>query len=259
MTAEEAPGEIGMSDAQGNYTLEVEPGTYTVTVHKQGYCDQVFENVVVDDGGTTTRNASLRQPVATFSLSSLNIYTLIGQNSFGTLEITNPNGQCDVSYSITTNQNWLTVSPVSGNVAANQSQIISVNGATSGFPAGTYTANITVNHNDLNAPFLIPVSIEVALSADDNEVLPTEFALNANYPNPFNATTALSFDVPNESRVQITIFNVAGQEVARPVDAVMQAGKHTVLYTASELPTGMYLLKMTAGSFSAVQKMVLLK
>ncbi|MBL0061736.1 MAG: carboxypeptidase regulatory-like domain-containing protein [bacterium] len=109
VTSAQAPGEIAFTDAQGNYTLGVEPGTHTVTVHKQGYCDQVFENVVVDDGGTTTRNASLRQPAATFSLTSLNIYTLIGQNSIGTFEITNPNGQCAVSYTITTNQNWLTV------------------------------------------------------------------------------------------------------------------------------------------------------
>ncbi|MBL0061735.1 MAG: T9SS type A sorting domain-containing protein [bacterium] len=118
---------------------------------------------------------------------------------------------------------------------------------------------ITVTHNDMGSPLQIPVSIEVALDADDNVELPTEFALHANYPNPFNATTALSFDVPNESRVQITIFNVAGQEVARPVNEVMAAGSHTVLYTADNLPTGMYLVKMTAGSFSAVQKMVLLK
>ncbi len=259
VTSAQAPGEIAFTDAQGNYTLGVEPGTHTVTVHKQGYCDQVFENVVVDDGGTTTRNASLRQPAATFSLTSLNIYTLIGDNSIGTFEITNPNGQCAVSYTITTNQNWLTVNPPNGDVEANQSQMITVNGATAGFPIGEYTAMITINHNDTGSPTQIPVSIEVALDADDNVELPTEFALHANYPNPFNATTALSFDVPNESRVQITIFNVAGQEVARPVNEVMAAGSHTVLYTADNLPTGMYLVKMTAGSFSAVQKMVLLK
>lgn len=259
VTSAQAPGEVAFTDAQGNYTLEVEPGTHTVTIHKQGYCDQVFENVVVDDGGTTTRNATMRQPNASFSLSSLNIYTLIGENSIGTFEISNPAGQCEVAYNITTNQNWLTVNPSTGNVDANQTQLITVTGATAGFPAGNYNAMITISHNDVDAPFEIPVTIEIALDADNNAELPIAYALHANYPNPFNATTALSFDVPNESRVQITIFNVAGQEVARPVDQIMNAGSHTVLYTADNLPTGMYLVKMTAGSFTAVQKMVLLK
>ncbi|NUO20135.1 carboxypeptidase regulatory-like domain-containing protein [bacterium] len=259
VTSAQMPGEIAFTDAQGNYTLEVEPGTHDITIHKQGYCDMVFEDVVVDDGGSTTRNATMRQPNANFSLSSLNIYTLAGQNSIGSFEITNPAGQCEVAYNITSDQGWLTVDPASGDVEANQTQLITVTGATAGFTPGDYTGTLTIAHNDVDAPFVIPVTITVALDADDNVEVPTAFALHANYPNPFNATTALSFDVPNESRVQITIFNVAGQEVARPVDQIMNAGSHTVLYTADNLPTGMYLVKMTAGSFSAVQKMVLLK
>ncbi|MBK8127871.1 MAG: carboxypeptidase-like regulatory domain-containing protein [bacterium] len=251
--------EFTVTDAQGNFAHSVEPGSYTLRVHKQGYCDQIFEDVVVDDGGTTTRNASLRQPNATFSVSTVNILTQVGQNAQGSFEITNPAASCEVSYEITTNQPWLTVNPASGDVNANQAQMITVNGATSAFAPGDYTATITVNHNDTNNPYLIPVTITVSLDANDNSVIPTEFALKSNYPNPFNASTSLRFDVPSESRVLITIYNVAGQEVARPVDQTMPAGSHSVLYNAENLPTGMYLVKMNAGEFSAVQKMLLLK
>jgi hypothetical protein len=99
----------------------------------------------------------------------------------------------------------------------------------------------------------------MATAADDPALVPTEFALKSSYPNPFNATTALNFDVPNESLVQIVIYNVTGQEVARPVNQVMAAGSHRVMFTADNLPTGMYLVRMSAGSFNAVQKIVLLK
>ncbi len=260
ITADEAPGELALTDVQGNYTLGLEPGTYTVRVHKQGYCDHVFEDVQVEDGGSTTRSTNLRQPNATFNVTSLNIFTQTGQDAVGSFTIENSApAQCAVEYSITTNQAWLTVMPATGSVATNSSQVITVNGATAAFPAGDYVAVITVNHNDNGSPQVIPVTVTVALSTDNNVEIPTQFALLASYPNPFNATTALNFDVPNESLVQITIYNVTGQEVARPVNSVVPAGHHRVLYTADNLPTGMYLVKMTAGSFNAIQKMVLLK
>ena len=105
----------------------------------------------------------------------------------------------------------------------------------------------------------IPVTISVALSHDDAAEIPTAFALHQNYPNPFNATTVLRFDVPTESRVEVVLYNVQGQEVARPVDQLMAAGRHEVNFDAAGLPTGMYLAKMSAADFSAVQKIVLLK
>lgn len=251
--------EFTVTDAAGNYSISVEPGTYTLRAHKQGYCDLSSLNVVVDDGGTTTRNFSMLQPNATFSASSLNIFATIGEDGATALEITNPGATCEVGYSITTNQTWLTVNPASGDVAANESQIIIVSADVSGFAIGDYDATITVNHNDTGSPYEIPVTVTVSLDANDNAEIPTAFALHANYPNPFNASTSLNFDVPTESRVQITIYNVQGQEVARPVDSILPAGSHRVIYSASDLPTGMYLVKMSAADFNAVQKIVLLK
>jgi hypothetical protein len=256
----EDPSNVVQSDATGTYTLEVEPGTYELHVFKQGYCEQVFTGVQVDDGGTTTRNASLRQPNAQFSVSTLNLFCTVGDDAFSAFEITNPApATCEVSYSVTSNQAWLTASPNEGDVLANQSQVIAVTADVSGFAIGDYNATITVNHNDTNNPYTIPVIVSVGVPASDSPELPTEFALHANYPNPFNATTALSFDVPNESHVELVIFNIAGQEVARPVDQVMPAGKHRIMYTASDLPSGMYLVQMKAADFNAVQKIVLLK
>jgi hypothetical protein len=89
--------------------------------------------------------------------------------------------------------------------------------------------------------------------------LPTEFACYQNCPNPFNARTSLRFEVPQQSRVQITIYNIMGQEVARPVDAVYAPGRYRVSYDAGHLPSGMYLVKMSAADFTRIGKMILLK
>ncbi|MCB9358073.1 MAG: carboxypeptidase regulatory-like domain-containing protein [Calditrichaeota bacterium] len=255
-------GEFALTDAQGNYAHSVEPGTYTVRAHKLGYCDGISENVVVDDGGATTRTFSLRQPNAIFSASSLNIFATVGENGAAGMEITNPTQgaiSCDVEYTISSDEDWLVANPASGEVPVNGSVFITVTANVAAFPVGEYTANLLIDHNDTGSPYEVPVTVVVSVDADDAPVLPTEFALNPSYPNPFNPSTTLSFDVPNESRVELAVFNVRGQEVARPLDATVQAGRHSVTFNADNLPTGMYLVKMTAQNFTSVQKIVLLK
>ena len=89
--------------------------------------------------------------------------------------------------------------------------------------------------------------------------IPTEFAYHSNYPNPFNATTTFSYDVPRESEVRIVIYDPTGREVARPVTGVWAAGCQRVTFDAGRLPSGMYLVRMSASDFHATGKMLLLK
>jgi hypothetical protein len=186
--------------------------------------------------------------------------TAFGQNTSTTFEISNPTNTtiCPVQYSITDNAAWLSVAPSSGTVANGGTQEITVNANVAGLNPGDHNAVINIAHNDNLSPTTIPVTLSVGLDADTPANIPTEFALHQNYPNPFNATTAIRFDLPVESRVEVTLFNVMGQEVAKPVNGVYQAGSHNVSYT-SELPSGMYLVRLETGSFSSMNKMVLLK
>jgi hypothetical protein len=101
--------------------------------------------------------------------------------------------------------------------------------------------------------------LSVADATAERGVIPTEFACYPNYPNPFNAQTSIRFDVPQRSRVQITVFNIMGQEVARPVDDVYAPGRYRVLFDARGLPSGMYLVKMSAADFTKISKMMLVK
>jgi hypothetical protein len=100
----------------------------------------------------------------------------------------------------------------------------------------------------------------VILGVDDVErPLPTDFALKQNYPNPFNPSTEIAFELPKESQVRIEIYSLLGQLLGTVMNERRQAGYHTVRFNASDLPTGLYLYRLTAGEKTFTRKMMLVK
>jgi len=93
----------------------------------------------------------------------------------------------------------------------------------------------------------------------NNQQLPFSFDLKQNYPNPFNPTTAILFDIAKDEFVNLTVYNTVGQEVAVLVNENMQAGAHSVTFDATNLPSGIYMYRLTAGSFKKSLKMSLIK
>jgi hypothetical protein len=100
----------------------------------------------------------------------------------------------------------------------------------------------------------IPTSVQV----HTNDMLPQEYALHQNYPNPFNPTTRISFDLPQRSEFELTIYNVLGQSVEK-VSGTSSAGRIEVEWDASGHSSGVYLYRLKTESFSASRKMLLLK
>ena len=88
---------------------------------------------------------------------------------------------------------------------------------------------------------------------------PEEFALSAAYPTPFNPTTSLDLSLDSSGSVSVKIYNVVGQVVATLASGHMNAGYHTLTWDASNMASGMYFVKVEAGSNVAVQKMMLMK
>jgi hypothetical protein len=89
--------------------------------------------------------------------------------------------------------------------------------------------------------------------------LPTAFGLGEARPNPFNPTTAISYQLPLNNHVSLKVYDVSGRMVAKLVDSQQQAGSHQVSFDGSRLASGLYFVRMQAGSFNAVKKMMLVK
>ncbi|MCB9357372.1 MAG: T9SS type A sorting domain-containing protein [Calditrichaeota bacterium] len=89
--------------------------------------------------------------------------------------------------------------------------------------------------------------------------LVNEYALNQNFPNPFNPETNISFTLPVATDVSLRVFNLLGQEVATLVNGVQNAGTHVVSFDGGNLTSGVYIYRLEADGFSATRKMVLMK
>lgn len=85
------------------------------------------------------------------------------------------------------------------------------------------------------------------------------FSLNQNYPNPFNPSTKIKYSIPHYSFVQIKIFDILGNEIKTLIKGEKPAGNYEADFNAIELPSGIYIYRLTAGSYSASRKMILLK
>lgn len=88
---------------------------------------------------------------------------------------------------------------------------------------------------------------------------PKTTKLNGNYPNPFNPSTQISFNVDQNTFVSLKVFNMLGQEVATLVNQPMQKGTHNIEFNASKLSSGMYIYRLVADNHVQTKKMMLVK
>lgn len=107
----------------------------------------------------------------------------------------------------------------------------------------------------------IPVTIGAPVKAS---VLPTTFSLSANRPNPFNPSTQIAYDVPQQAQITLTVYNLLGQEVVTLVNEVKAAGRYTVTWNGRNargfaVASGVYVYRMVAGEFSETKRMTLMK
>jgi hypothetical protein len=89
--------------------------------------------------------------------------------------------------------------------------------------------------------------------------LPNEYTLRQNYPNPFNPTTNIEYSIPEQSFVQLKIYDVLGNEVSTLINEEQAPGVYRADFSGSELASGLYIAQLTAGSYAHTIKMSLLK
>jgi hypothetical protein len=92
-----------------------------------------------------------------------------------------------------------------------------------------------------------------------DKLIPTEYALMSAYPNPFNPVTKITYELPENTEIQITVFDMGGTYITTLVNTFQIAGYHTISWNASSYPSGVYLIRMDSGDFTQTQKVVLVK
>lgn len=119
--------------------------------------------------------------------------------------------------------------------------------------------------SDFASAFSFTISNIGGTESGDNPIkyinsAPTEYSLKQNFPNPFNPSTSIKFELPQNTFVTLIIYNSIGEEVARLVDnEYKNAGRYSLNFDGSNLASGIYFYSIDAGSFKDVKKMVLIK
>ncbi len=160
---------------------------------------------------------------------------------------------------------WLWIEPTGGWLEPGESTSLSLIADLRDVPfdydhGDSYDATIDFFGDYWSDPITVLATITIVNSAEDNEnLLPTEYALHQNFPNPFNPGTTIRFDLVEAQEVTLTVYNVLGQEVAQPVHGRLEAGYHTVSFVATNLASGVYFYRMEAGPYTKLRKMVLIR
>jgi hypothetical protein len=111
--------------------------------------------------------------------------------------------------------------------------------------------------------FSQPKSVLVGPAVNvEDEIMIAEFTLQQNYPNPFNPSTLINYEIPVDASgemVSLKVYDLLGTEIAELVNEIKPAGKYSINFNASNLSSGVYIYKITAGKYAAARKMSLVK
>ncbi|MFH2055520.1 MAG: M6 family metalloprotease domain-containing protein [bacterium] len=139
-------------------------------------------------------------------------------------------------------------------------------------PAATSYAGeatlVGITNISASAPVMFAdLAVQLVAGVDDYDydpLLPDEFSLEQNFPNPFNPSTRITFELPTAAEVELAVYNLLGERIESLVAGTLPAGQHSISWTAVDesghsLSSGLYLYRLTTGGLSLTRKMLLLK
>lgn len=217
--------DFGLSELGGSglFTLNADA---TLATANEGGVDSTIQstgNVTLDEGANYTFNGTTAQVTGTLMPTTVNNLTIDNEAGVELSQITTINGVLRLVAGVFNNTIPFT---------------LGVNGSIS-FEGGS---------------LLIPVSVSETPSE-----IPTEFALLQNYPNPFNPSTTIRYDVPERADVTLKIYDVMGREVAELINDKKDPGAYEIVWDARGFASGVYFYRISAGDFTSVRKLVLMK
>lgn len=193
----------------------------------------------------------------------------------------NPNISNANGYQAMTTTSYLSGTVLSANILTfNTSGFYMFN--TGSYLLGTIRWTATLPISNVTATFRMPPSSNPTLVTDSTVFLdtitgftvsnpiitgnysissdiPTEFKLYANYPNPFNPSTSIQYDIPSNTFVKLIVYDVTGKEVETLVNENLQAGKYETTFSGLNYSSGVYFARIEAGNYKHIIKMLMIK
>lgn len=187
--------------------------------------------------------------------STLNLATIaggVGNRNNDTLRI----------YEIGPDNHYLKINPKHGTVGSGQTAIISMEMRSTGLPDGDYSHRLAISHNANEEEVIILATLrinDVYEVPDGKDQIPTQFRLEQAFPNPFNNTTHIDFSLTTDAYTKLTVYDIAGRQVALLVNEELTAGNHSALFNPAIQASGIYIYRLKSNGKTAVKRMVYLK
>ncbi|MFQ6678178.1 MAG: T9SS type A sorting domain-containing protein [Fidelibacterota bacterium] len=99
----------------------------------------------------------------------------------------------------------------------------------------------------------------MSIENSDEEIIPSQFKLYQNFPNPFNPQTTIEFSSPLREKVLVEVINVLGQRIMILFNGVVESGRHSLLFDSSKIPSGIYFYRLQTSDISITKKMIILR
>ena len=124
----------------------------------------------------------------------------------------------------------------------------------------TYTWNVSATDGELKTSTTPRAfTIREANSVNENDPIARIFQLYPNYPNPFNPSTTIKFEIPRTSLVNLTVYDILGRQVSVLVNERRDAGVYEVSFDGSNLASGVYFYRLQAGTYVKSKKILLIR
>ena len=165
---------------------------------------------------------------------------------------------------VSSSESWAIVSPTSFSLDSSQIQQITVSAITTSLNLGNYMATVSLSSDSGNDSGFVHIEITPSLAISPETGVPNNYSLHPSYPNPFNPSTTLRFDLPVASAVTLVIYDVLGREVVRLADSNFQPGYHQLVWWSTDaaerdVPSGLYIARLVTPDYTKSIKMLLLK
>ncbi|MDD5765821.1 MAG: cohesin domain-containing protein [Candidatus Marinimicrobia bacterium] len=162
----------------------------------------------------------------------------------------------------------LIYSPAGDSISAGHGTILDICFSETATPIATQSILLTnsilsdpkgnvVNAEFLDGKYFIPM--EWVRIAPERIDIPVEVALHQNFPNPFNSSTTISYQIPRDETVSLSIYDIAGKLVQKIVAGRQIAGSYSIYWNANDVPSGIYLIRLTVGGITQMRKCLLVK